>query len=123
MGYHSRSHLARRSVFTATTTSLNPSFTMRAHSINDHVHRPLMHATAAEAFMPGGSNLRLGARKASEDLPEIEVKYPGSLQRQFILLDSVLWEVERYGKFSQWRRQLISTAFGAWLHRWPTSTV
>ena len=80
-------------------------------SNDNHVHRQLVNEIANRAFLTGDSNLGLGTRKPSEYLPEVEAKYPGALQKQFIPLDHALWEVERYEEFLQRRRRLIATAF------------
>ena len=82
-----------------------------AFSVDNHVHRQLVNEIANRAFLTSGSNLQLGARRPAEYLPEIEAKYPGALQKQFIPLDPTLWEVDRYAEFLQRRRQLIATAF------------
>jgi hypothetical protein len=65
---------------------------------------------ANRVFLTGDSNVTLGAKKPAEYLPEIEAKYPGALQKQFIPLDPTLWETERYRDFLQRRRELIAQA-------------
>jgi len=80
-------------------------------SIDNHVHRQLVNEIANRAFLTGDSNMGLGAKRPSGYLPEIEAKYPGALQKQFIPLDPSLWEVQRYAEFLERRRQLIATAF------------
>ena len=80
-------------------------------SRDNHVHRQLVNEIANRAFLTGDSNVALGAKRPTEYLPEIEAKYPGALQKQFIPLDSSLWETERYRDFLQRRRELIAHAF------------
>lgn len=80
-------------------------------SIDNHVHRQLVNETANRAFLTGDSNISLKARKPNEYLPEIEAKYPGALQKQFIPLNEALWELEQYPQFLQRRRELIAKAF------------
>ncbi len=82
-------------------------------SIDNHVHRQLVNEIANRAFLTGDTNLGLGATKPSEYLPEIEAKYPGTLQKQFIPLNPALWEVGRYTDFLERRRQLIAAAFNS----------
>ncbi len=53
----------------------------------------------------------LGARGTSDYLPEIDAKYPGALQKQFIPLDPALWENSRYADFVERRRSLIAKSF------------
>lgn len=80
-------------------------------SNDNHLHRQQVNEIANRAFLTGTSNLELGSRRPAEYLPEIEAKYPGALQKQFVPLDPALWEVERYTEFLHRRRQLIATAF------------
>lgn len=80
-------------------------------SVDNHVHRQLVNEIANRAFLTGDSNVALGAKRPSEYLPEIEEKYPGSLQKQFIPLDPMLWKLENFRDFLQRRRELIASAF------------
>lgn len=80
-------------------------------SKDNHVHRQLVNEIANRAFLTGDSNVALGSKRPSEYLPEIEAKYPGSLQKQFIPLDPMLWKIENFRDFLQRRRELIAKAF------------
>ncbi len=80
-------------------------------SQDNHLDRQLVNEIANRAFLTGDSNINLSNKAPAKYLPEVETKYPGALQKQFIPLDPALWELDRYSEFLQSRRRLIAVAF------------
>jgi hypothetical protein len=79
----------------------------------NHVHKQIVNEIANRAFLSGPTNQGLSDRAPSDYLPEIESRYPGALQKQFIPLDRSLWELDRFEDFLQARRIKIAEAFSA----------
>ncbi len=77
----------------------------------NHLHRQMVNEIANRAFLTGPTNMGLSDTRPSEYLADIESRYPGALQKQFIPLDRALWELERYPDFLAQRRELIAAAF------------
>ena len=76
----------------------------------NHLHKQIVNEIANRAFLTGPSNISLSDREPSSYLPEIEAKYPGALQKQFIPLDRSLWETDRFEDFLEARRVKIADA-------------
>jgi hypothetical protein len=83
------------------------------YSPENHLHKKIVNEIANRAFLTGTSNLGLSDRPPAEYLPEIERKYPGALQKQFVPLDPALWKLDRFEDFLQRRRELIANAINA----------
>jgi len=80
------------------------------YNSENHVHKQIVNEIANRAFLTGPSNMGLSDRPPSEYLPEIDARYPGALQKQFIPLDRSLWELDRFEKFLEARRGKIADA-------------
>ncbi len=78
------------------------------YSSDSHVDRQMVNAIANRAFLSGQTNLSIGSRIPEDYLPEVEERYPGALERQFIPLDSQLWKLHRYRDFLRARRELLA---------------
>lgn len=76
----------------------------------NHLHKKIVNEIANRAFLTGESNISLSNTEPARYLPEIERKYPGALAKQFVPLDSSLWELDRFEDFLAARRRLIATA-------------
>lgn len=77
----------------------------------NHLHRQLVNEIANRAFLTGPTNNGISDRPPTEYLAEVEERYPGALQKQFVPLDRSLWELDRYEDFLAQRRELIAQAF------------
>ncbi len=104
------------------TTPVDDTFGIHSHHIfpqselykngfspDSHVDRKLVNAIANRAFLSGPTNLSIGSRIPEEYLPEVEAKFPGALESQFIPMDSELWKLRRYRDFLRVRRELLAT--------------
>lgn len=78
--------------------------------------RKKVNAIANRAFVTATTNLSLGSKPPQEYLPEVEEKYPGALQKQFIPMNEELWRIERYEDFLNERRRLISKGINEYLN-------
>ena len=85
------------------------------YSSNSHLDRQMVNAIANRAFLTGQTNLSLGNRAPEDYLPEVEERFPGALDSQFIPEDSQLWKLERYRDFLRARRELIATGLNRML--------
>jgi hypothetical protein len=101
--------------------TVGPSYSLHSHHIfpqallyksgwdaDNFVHRQTVNEIANRAFLTATSNLELLDTEPSVYLPNIEAKYPGALERQFIPLDPELWHVSRYPDFLAARRTLLA---------------
>ena len=78
------------------------------YSPNSHLDRQIVNAIANRAFLSGPTNLSLGNRSPEDYLPEVEARYPGALESQFIPMDSQLWKLDRFSDFLSARRELLA---------------
>lgn len=74
----------------------------------NHLHRKVINEIANRAFLTADTNLDLADRLPEQYFPDVEARYPGSLVKQFIPMDTKLWQLERYTDFLQARRELIA---------------
>lgn len=81
----------------------------------NHLHKKVVNEIANRAFLTSVSNISLGNTEPSEYLPQIEGKYPGALDRQFIPMDRSLWVLDRYEDFLAARRKLITDAINEYM--------
>lgn len=82
-----------------------------------------INAIANYAFLTASCNNSLRDRDPAEYLPEIEHKFPGALESQWIPMDRSLWRIERYREFLAVRRQLLADAANRFLDGLLTGTV
>jgi len=75
---------------------------------NNYVHKQTVNEIANRAFLTATSNIGLSTTEPSIYLPNIEAKYPGALESQFIPTDPELWHVNRYTDFLAARRNLLA---------------
>lgn len=62
------------------------------------------------AFQTAETNRTLGRRPPHEYMLEVQAKWPGALESQWIPTDSSLWCVENYKQFLEARRKLLSAS-------------
>ncbi|MDD4439238.1 MAG: DUF262 domain-containing protein [Tissierellia bacterium] len=93
------------------------------YSSENHIHKKIVNEIANRAFLTGESNIRISNKEPKVYLKEIEEKYPGALEKQFIPTDPALWELDRYEDFLAKRRELIANAINQFmsslLHEMP----
>lgn len=80
------------------------------YNSENHLHKKIVNEIANRAFLTGDSNISLGNTPPADYLPEIQKKYPGALEKQFVPTDPNLWELDRYEDFLHRRRELIANA-------------
>jgi uncharacterized protein YaaQ len=78
-------------------------------------HKQLVNEIANRAFLTADSNWFTSDTPPSVYLPQVEEKFPGSLNAQFIPMDKTLWEVDRYEDFLEARRKLIANKLNEFL--------
>lgn len=78
------------------------------YSADSHLDRQMVNAIANRAFLSGPTGLSIGTRLPEDYLPEVNERYPGSLQSQFIPMDSQLWKLHQYREFLDARRKLLA---------------
>ena len=83
---------------------------------SNHLDRKKVNEIANRAFLTAATNQRLSNRPPEEYLFEIEERYPGALDKQFIPKDPELWKVKRYEDFLEARRELIARKLNDFLH-------
>lgn len=80
------------------------------YSRENHLHKKIVNEIANRAFLTGESNISLSNTEPAEYLPQIELKYPGALAKQFVPQDPSLWQLDRFRDFLSARRKLIAAA-------------
>ena len=74
-----------------------------------------MNAVANFCFLTQDSNLRISNRSPEIYFPEVEERFPGALQSQWIPMDEALWKMENYREFLSERRKLLAQAANQFL--------
>lgn len=72
--------------------------------------RAQVNAVANYAFLTQDTNLWVSDRDPGEYFGEVEAKYPGALESQWIPMDRSLWAIEHYPEFLEARRELLAAA-------------
>lgn len=85
------------------------------YSSENHIHKKIVNEIANRAFLTSESNLHISNKEPKIYLKEIEDKYPGALEKQFIPSDPALWEMDRYEEFLAKRRELIANAINEFM--------
>ena len=75
---------------------------------NNHLDRKKVNEIANRAFLTAPTNQRLRNRLPEEYFLEVEERFPGALDRQFIPRDPELWKIKHYEDFLDARRRLIA---------------
>lgn len=81
----------------------------------NHLDKKKVNEIANRAFVTRDANFDISNRYPSEYLSDVQDKFPGSLEKQFIPNNPDLWELEKYEKFLEVRRQLITDEMNAFL--------
>lgn len=79
------------------------------------IHRTMMNEIANRAFLTADTNLEIAYKPPEEYLPIVEEKYPGTLKKQFIPMDTHLWKMNRYPDFLVARREIIANKINEYL--------
>lgn len=83
---------------------------------NNHLHRKLVNEIANRAFLTASTNRELSNRRPEEYLHEVEERFPGALDKQFIPKNPDLWRIEQYEDFLAARRSLIASKLNDFLN-------
>lgn len=76
---------------------------------DNHLHRKIVNEIANRAFLTADTNLQISDRLPEEYLPEVEERYPGALEKQFIPVSPELWQIDKYPQFLAARRDTIAS--------------
>lgn len=82
----------------------------------NHLHRKIVNEIANRAFLTAESNLEISSQPPSRYLPDVEAHYPGALVKQFIPMDTHIWQIDRYEDFLSTRRELIAKKINEFLN-------
>lgn len=74
----------------------------------NHLDKKKVNEIANRAFITRDTNFELSNVSPEKYLGKIEARFPGALEKQFIPMDPVLWQIENYEKFLEKRRSLIA---------------
>ncbi len=78
-------------------------------------HKKMVNEIANRAFITRDANFKIGNKNPEKYLAEIELKYPGSLDKQLIPKNPEFWKLKNYELFLTERRKLIAEAINAFL--------
>lgn len=78
------------------------------YSSGDNVHKQTVNQIANLAFLTKQANLKISNADPLAYLREVEDRFPGALEEQFVPLDQSLWNAERFEDFLTERRRLIA---------------
>ncbi len=81
----------------------------------NHMDSKMVNEIANRAYLTANSNITLSNECPSVYLREIEERYPGALEKQFIPMDEALWELENYPEFLAARRVLMAKAINEYM--------
>jgi len=83
----------------------------------NYLDKKKVNEIANRAFITRDADYEISDKKPCDHLPEVEKKYPGALEQQFIPMDSSLWIVEKYDDFLEERRKLIADGINTFLRK------
>ncbi|RME88414.1 MAG: hypothetical protein D6770_07045 [Anaerolineae bacterium] len=83
---------------------------------NNHLDRKKVNEIANRAFLTAATNQALSNRRPEEYLHEVEERFPGALDKQFIPKNPDLWRVSAYEDFLEARRALIASKLNDFLN-------
>ncbi len=83
---------------------------------DNHLHRKVVNEIANRAFLTQETNHEISNRLPEEYLPEVEDRFPGTLSKQFIPMDPLLWRLDRYEDFLAARRELLARKINEYMN-------
>ena len=75
---------------------------------DNHLHRKIVNEVANRGYLTGETNIDISNRLPEDYLPEVESRFPGALESQFIPMEPHLWQIEQYPDFLEARRGIIA---------------
>jgi hypothetical protein len=81
------------------------------------VDRSAVNEVANRAFLTKKTNLTISNKYPAKYLPQVEKRYPGSLNAQCVPMDPDLWKVDAYEHFLHERRKLFAKVMNKFLDR------
>lgn len=87
------------------------------YNSENHLDKKKVNEIANRAFITRDTNYEILDKTPSIYLYEVENKYPGALEKQFIPMDETLWQLENYEKFLSVRRELIAKEINNFLKK------
>ena len=85
------------------------------YETDNHLHRKIVNEIANRAFLTADTNISISNKPPEEYLPDIEIRFPGALAKQFIPMQPELWKVAHFPDFLEARRLLIATKYNEYL--------
>lgn len=85
------------------------------YNSENHLDKKKVNEIANRAFITRDTKYELSNKYPHEYLEQIETKYPGALERQFIPKNKSLWNLEKYEDFLIERRKLIADEMNIFL--------
>ncbi len=85
------------------------------YSPENSIHKKIVNEIANRAFLTRIANIQISNNPPSKYLKEVQRKYPGALERQFIPTNPWLWELDHFEEFLAKRRELISDAINEFM--------
>lgn len=79
--------------------------------------KKLVNEIANRALITRNSNFKISNKPPSDYLPEIDKKFPGELENQFIPTEPELWKMENYEEFLIKRRELIANGINELMNK------
>jgi hypothetical protein len=88
------------------------------YDAKNYLHKQIMNEIANRAFLTADTNIiEISDRLPKEYFPEIERRFPGALEGQFIPMDESLWEIDRYEDFLKKRREMIAEKINVFMNQ------
>lgn len=85
------------------------------YETDNHLHRKIVNEIANRAFLTADTNISISNKPPEDYLPEIEIRFPGALAKQFIPMQPELWKAAHFPDFLEARRLLIATKYNEYL--------
>ncbi len=74
----------------------------------NHLDRTVVNEIANRAWLTADTNLDISNRLPEQYLPEVQERFPGALEHQFVPLNPDLWKVAAFREFLDARRELMA---------------
>lgn len=79
-------------------------------------HRYMVNEIANRVFLTSEANRGLFSNLPEDYLPQVQKKYPGEIEKQYVPPNKELWKIENYEAFLQERRRMIAEAINKFMN-------
>ena len=84
----------------------------------NHLKYKLAQELTNRALITKDANMRKLAKEPSDYLPQVNDKYPGALEKQYIPMDTEIWKMDKFEVFLEKRRHILAEAINDFINNY-----